>query len=141
MNQRGGVVQPGRRLLSWCLVPPPASTGSGPETLEETFRGGPQWEEMVILAPNSFRRQPGRQRSDRSPAALCALQVIQLLSHCYLIVKGGSFLLVWFFSCALTQHYFHEIITKKKCSLRAGEEEGGVLNNQPEEALKEVEER
>lgn len=76
-----------------------------------------------------------------SPAAPCALQVIQLLSHCYLIVKGGSFLLVWFFSCALTQRYFHEIITKKKCSLGAGEEEGGVWDNQPEEALKEVEER
>lgn len=96
---------------------------------------------MIILAQKSFRRQPGRQRSDVSPASFCALQVIQLLSHCYLIVKGGSFLLVWFFSCALTQRYFHEIITKKKCSLGAGEEEGGVLNNQPEEALKEVDEQ
>lgn len=76
-----------------------------------------------------------------SPVSFYALQVIQLLSHCYLIVKGGSFLLVWFFSCALTQRYFHEIITKKKCSLGAGEEEGGVLNNQAEEALKEVEEQ
>lgn len=62
--------------------------------LEEAFREGPQQPEVIILAQNSFWRQPGRQRSDLSPAALCALQVIQLLSHCYLVVKGGSFLLV-----------------------------------------------
>lgn len=56
MNQHRVVVQPGQWLLSWCPLPPPASMGSGPEALEKTFRGGLLCKEMIILAPNSFRR-------------------------------------------------------------------------------------